>query len=257
MAGKGFVSLDNIVSSILMGIGDESNKRYEVKATQWSLDAIRRIHVHYSPYYREERLFFDNEDIYSIDYPKDLIKILSVGIYRNDAFWPFTKKNDLSVVSSGDDGDQFDTDANEGLSVPSKGVGYGASPSNIAYWKDDPQHCRVIVRMFGYRNDVSSYVDASEWLKTHGVIVRYKSTGIDCNGDVCIPLEAKDLIVQKVIYEFMRRGWGINMHNYNIQLQREEVDSLQQEYESLLYEPGNFWEVIDSIYGSLNTTARR
>lgn len=257
MAGRGFVSLDSLVAAVLLGIGDETNKRYEVKATQWVIDAIRRVHVNYSPYYKEERLYFDNEDIFSILYPKDTVKVLSVGMYRDDAFWPFTKKNDLSVLASEEGETEFDYDANEGMAVPSKGQGYGAGSSNVAYWTDDTQHCRLLVRMYSYYNSTSSWENRSEWLKDKGVIVRYKSTGVDCNGDICVPTEARDLIVNKVIYEFVRRGWGIPMTNYNVELQRQELDTLQSEYEALLYEPGNFWEVRDSIYGSLNTTARR
>ena len=255
---KGFVTLDTLVSSILLGIGDEQNKRYEVKAMQWAIDAIRRLHVNYSPYYREERVFFDNEDIFSILYPKDTVKVLSVGMYRNDEFWPFTKKPDISILASEPgDSEDFDYEANEGLAVPPQGVAYGAKANNTAYWTDDPQHCRILVRMFSYYRSMASWTDRTAWLKDKGVIIRYKSTGVDCNGDICVPIEARDLIVSKVIYEFVRRGWGIQMNGQAIQLQRDEVDNLQQEYESLLYEPSNFWEVKDSIYGSLNSTARR
>jgi hypothetical protein len=249
---KGFVNLDNLVSAVLLGIGDEQNKRFEIKSTQWVLDAIRRVHVNYSPYYKEERFSFSNEDIYSIDYPSDLVKILAVGIYNGDSFWPFTKKPDLSILTSGDDMDEFDYEAQEGQEVSGKGVGYGSQSENVAYWTDDPQHCRVLVRMFGTGN-----VEHTDWLKDKGVVIRYKSTGVDCAGNVCVPVEARDLIIQKVIYEFMRRGWGIQSTNYSVELQRAEVDALQQEYEALLYEPHNFWEVKDSIYGSLNATARR
>jgi hypothetical protein len=250
---KGFVTLDNLVSAVLLGIGDEQNKRYEVKATQWVIDVIRRVHVSYSPYYKEERFLFSNEDIYSIDYPKDLVKILSVGLYTGAEFYPFTKKPDLSILTSGDDMDEFNSDAGEGTAVPSRGSGYGSQPTNTGYWTDDPQHCRVIVRMFGGSNSV----EKTDWLKDKGVIIRYKSTGVDCAGNVCVPIEARDMIVQKVIYDFMRLVRDIPITNYNIELQRAEVQSLQNEYESLMYEPHTFWEVKDSIYSSLNTTARR
>jgi len=257
MAGRGFVSLDSLVASVLLGIGDEQNKRYEIKATQWVIDTIGRLHVHYAPYYREVRLYFDNEDIFSILYPKDNVKILSVGMYKDDAFWPFTRKEDMSILASEEGETEFDYDANEGMAVPPKGSGYGSQSSNIAYWKDDTQYCRILVRMYSYYKSASSWQERTEWLKDKGVIVRYKSTGVDCNGDICVPTEARDLIVNKVIYEFVRRGWGIVMTNYNIELQRQELDTLQAEYETLLYEPNNFWEIKDSIYGSLNATARR
>lgn len=257
MANNGFVSLDTLVSSVLLGLGDEQNKRFEVKAMQWTLDTIRRIHVNISPYYREEWMTFDNEDLYTIDYPKDLVKVLSVGLYKNGEFWSFTKKPDMSILNSGDDLAEYDYEAGEGMSIPSKGGKFGVGSSNIAYWADDPQHCRILVRSFSYYSSQSQFVDRTVMLKEKGVVVRYKSTGIDCNGNVCVPAETRDLIVQKVIYEFVRRGWGIQMHNYNIELQRQEVDNLQVEYEALMYEPHNFWEFKDSIYGSLNATARR
>jgi len=258
MAGKAFISLDTLVSAVLMSIGDEQNKRFEVRATQWVIDTIRRLHVNYSPYYREERLMFDNEDIFTILYPKDTVKILSVGMYRNDEFWPFTRKPNMSILATQAGAtEDFDYDANEGMAVPPMGASFGGQANNTAYWVDDPQQCRIMVRMFSYYNTPASWQDHTTWLKDKGVIVRYKSTGIDCNGDVCVPVEARDLIVAKVTYEFVRRGLGIQMSGGLIQLQQLEVDNLQQEYESLLYEPGTFWEFKDSIYGSLNTTARR
>jgi hypothetical protein len=258
MAGKSSVSLDTLVSAVLLSIGDEQNKRFEVKATQWVIDAIRRIHVNLSYYYLEKRLYFDNEDIFTILYPKDTVKILSVGMYRNDEFWPFTRKPNMSILATEAGAtENFDYEANEGLAVPPMGIAYGGQANNTAYWVDDPQQWRVMVRMFSYYRTMTAWQDRTAWLKDKGVIVRYKSTGIDCSGDVCVPVEARDLIVAKVTYEFARRGLGLVMSGGMIQLQQLEVDNLQQEYESLLYEPSNFWEIKDSIYGSLNTTARR
>lgn len=257
MAGSTFVSLSQLTSAVLLGIGDETNKRYEVKAMQWVLDTIRRVHVNYSPYYKEQRMMFDNEDLFTIDYPTDCVKVLSVGSYREDRFYPFTKNPDMSILATDEGETVFDDSANEGLSVPPKGIGYSSQAKNMAYWVDDPQNCRIMVRMFSFYQSTSSWMDRTEWLKDKGVIVRYKSTGVDCGGDVCVPVEARDLVVNKVIYEFVRRGWGIPMTNYNVELQRQELDSLQTEYEALLYEPHNFWEFRDSIYASMNTTARR
>jgi hypothetical protein len=257
MPGSTFISLDKLVSAVLLGIGDETNKRFEVKAMQWVLDTIRRIHVNYSPYYKEVRLNFTNEDLFTIDYPTDTVKILSVGMYREDKFWSFTKNPDMSILASEEGETEFDPEANEGFAVPPKGVAFSAQPTNTAYWVDDPQHCRIMVRMFSYYKSASQWMDRTEWLKVKGVVVRYKATGVDCAGDICVPVEARDLVVNKVIYEFVRRGWGIPMTNYNVELQRQELDALQTEYEALLYEPHNFWEFRDSIYASLNTTARR
>lgn len=254
---NGFVTLANLVSEVLLGIGDENHKRYEIRATQWILNTIRRVHVNVSPYYKEERMMFSNEDISTIDYPNDSVKILSVGIYRNDEFWPFTKKQNMSTLTSGGDGSEFDQDANEGLPVPQRGMVYGERGSNIGYWMDDQQHCRIMVRLFSRYASSTGYLDVTSHLNDKGVVVRYKSTGVDCSSNICVPIEMKDMVVNKVIYEFMRRGWGVTGNNYNVELQRQEVDTLQSEYEALVYEPSNFWEVKDAIYGSLNTTARR
>ena len=257
MSGKPFVTLGNVVAEVLLALGDEQNKRHEVKATQWALNALRRIHVNYSPYYKEVRKTFDNEDIYTIDYPNDAVKILSVGIYKDDSFWSFTKRPDMSILASGADEEEFDQDANEGLNISRKGYRFGDSGANEGYWTDDPQHCRVMVRFLAYYTDYQSFMDRTEWLKEKGVIIRYKATGLDCNSDICIPMEARDLIIQKVVYEFNRKGIPQGTTGAMIQLQQAEVDTLQAEYEALLYEPHHFWEVKDSIYSSLNRVPRR
>lgn len=257
MPAKPFVTMGNVVAEVLLALNDEQNKRYEVKATQWALNAIRRIHVNYSPYYKEVRKYFDNEDLYTIDYPNDAVRILSVGVYKDDSFWSFTKRPNMSILSTGASDEYFDQDANEGLDVMRKGYKYGDTSANESYWADDPQNCRIMVRMLKYYTSEQAFIDRTDWLKEKGVIIRYKSTGVDCSADICIPLEAKDLVVQKVVYEFNRRGIPQGYTSAMLQLQQMEVDNLQAEYEALLYEPHHFWEVKDAIYSSLNTSPRR
>ena len=76
-----FVSLQNIVSEILMRIGDMEEKRYQAMALQFSLNAIRDVNVFATSTYEEVPVELDS-DLRTGDYPTDLVRALSVGVYK-------------------------------------------------------------------------------------------------------------------------------------------------------------------------------
>lgn len=251
---KNFVSIETVISRILLEIGDEDHKRYYVRAAQWALDVFRRLNVSYSPFYIERKATLDN--IYSFDIPKDSVKILSVGVYRNGEFWPFTKKPDMSLMPPDIEDNIYVPDDSEGRSILQKGGKYGRNPGNFGYWMEDPEHCRVFVRNFRFSNADGATVDNTSNISDK-VIVRYKTTGIDCQGEICVPTEMQDLVVETVNYKFAQKGIPSRYSADTLDRMERTVSSLQEEYEALMYEPHNFWEVRDAIFGSLNTTARR
>jgi len=256
MSGKNnFVTLDHVVAKVLLEIGDEENRRYYVRAAQWSLDFFRRINMSYSPFYLERKVTV-NQDLYYFDTPNDSVKILSVGIYRNGEFWPFTKKPDLSILPVDVEDGIYESDTMDGVSIPDKGHTFGFNGANIGYWKEDTENCRVFVRNYRYSSTVNGYEDYTSAI-TDKVIVRYKTTGLDCSGDICIPVEADELIAQYVYYKFMRKNIPVQVTADEKDRQERIVNSLQEDYETLKYEPHNFWEVRDMLFGSLNSTARR
>lgn len=251
---KNFVSINTVVSRILLEIGDEENKRYYIRSAQWALDTFRRINVHESPFYLERKATLD-PDLFSFDMPKDMVKLLSVGIYKNGEFFPFTKKPDLSLLPEDMEDNIYVPHDSEGVKIPERGGKFGKRTSNVfGYYVEDPEHCRVFVRSSVYTSQ-GTVDNTSDVLDK--VIIRYKTTGLDCSGDICVPTEAQDLIVAMVVYKFALKNIPFQQTADNKDRLEREIESLQENYETLLYEPHNFWEVKDTIFGSQNATARR
>lgn len=249
-----FVSIDTIVSRVLLEIGDEENSRYYIRAAQWALDAYRRINVHLSSFYLERKVTLDA--IYSAPIPKDCVKMLSVGIYRNGEFWSFTKKPDLSLMPPDAEDGIYVPDDSEGGLIPVKGGKFGRNSSNMGYWIEDPEHCRFFVRNWRYSSAQGTVVDNTSNI-VDKVVIRYKTTGIDYAGDICVPVEAQDLIVAMVVYKFAMKSIPVRMSADERDRYERELNAMQEQYEALLYEPHNFWEVKDAVFSSLNSTARR
>jgi len=255
MSDKKFITIENIVNSVLMEIGDEDNKRYYVRASQWVIDIFRDINLNYTPFYYERKVTLDN-DIYAGEYPKDLVKLLSVGVYSNGEFFPFTKRPDMSLLPLDAEDDIYEEDDADLVDIPQKGAGFGYRGANIGYWTDDPENCRFFVRNYKWNSINAAYADTSSDVITK-VIIRYKSDGIECQSDLCVPIEAKALIVGMVYYKFMRKNIPIQVSADEKDRQERVINTLQEKYESMMYEPQNFWEAKDSVYSSLNLTARR
>jgi len=248
-----FVSIDTIISRILVDIGDEENQRYAIRAGQWALDVYRRINVNLSSFYLERKVTLDA--IYSAPIPKDCIKLLSVGIYRHGEFWPFTKKPDLSLMPVDIEDGIYESHASEGKDIPIRGGKFGRSSSNAGYWVEDPENCRFFVRNWRYLNNGTSLETTQDIADK--VIIRYKTTGIDCGNDVLVPSEAQDLIVSMVVYRFAMKNIPNRLTADEKNRYEREVAQHQEDYEALLYEPHNFWEVKDAVFGTYNSTARR
>ena len=253
---KNFVSIDTIVARILMEIGDDEHKRYYTRAAQWALDTYRRINVHRSSFYLERKATLD-ENLYSFEIPKDSVKILAVGVYKQGQFWPFTKKPDMSLLPMDMEDEIYSPHDSEGKNIAIPGYRFGAGSKNsFGYWVEDPEQCRVFVRNSTFISRENSLVDTTSNILDK-VIFRYKTTGIDCGTEICVPTETQDLIVSMVVYKFALKNIPFQQTADNKDRLEREINSLQEDYEALLYEPHNFWEVKDSIFGSQNATARR
>ena len=255
MSNKQFITIENIVSAILLEIGDETNRQYYVRAFQWALDEYRRLNVHHSPLFAERKLNLET-DRYSAPYPDDAVKILSVGIYYNGEFFPFTKKPNLSIYPVDEEDEIFESGDNEGVDIPQRGYGFGQSGQNIGYWSEDPETCLIYVRNYRWDEINQNYLDNTQPL-TGKIIVRYKTTGIKCDQDFCMPYEFRELIISMVVYKFMRKGIPVRVTNYNIQLQQQDIEVKKEEFYELTTGVQNFWEAKDAVYASMNMIARR
>ncbi|MBN2661581.1 MAG: hypothetical protein JXR54_09970 [Tannerellaceae bacterium] len=238
-AQTGFVSLENIVSEVLMRIDDMEQKRYQAMALQFSLNAIRDVNVFATSTYEEVPVELD-ADLRTGDYPADLVRALSVGVYKNGEFWSFTNTPDMAITMTEGDGTP-DTEFGENASIPQRGIRFGARGSNIGYWKRDDKN-----RRFAVRNYTQSKV-----------ILRYRSNGLGCTTRTCVPYDAKDLVVAKCVLEFAMMGRPRRFSGAEIQLLVQNHDNIVDRYTDLHYVPQNFDEFRDAEFASFNNTVRR
>lgn len=234
-----FVSLQNIVSEILMRIGDMEEKRYQSMALQFTLNAIRDVNVFATSTYDEVPVELD-ADLRTGDYPTDLVRALSVGVYKHGEFWSFTNVPDMAKTMTEGDGTP-DEDFGETGQIPQRGIRFGKRGSNIGYWTRDDKNRRFIVRNYTQNK----------------VILRYRSNGLSCTTKTCVPYDAKDMIVAKCVLEMSMMGVPKRYSAAELQLQIQNHDNIVDKYTDLHYLPQNMDEFKDSEFASLNTTVRR
>lgn len=236
---SGFVSLENLVTEVLYNIDDVEKKKYYPLTLQKVLNAIRNLNVNHSPLYNEVPMEY-SKDLGIIQYPLDLVKVISVGIYMNGKWFSFTNVPEMDRTRTGD-GETADEDIGEGGEVPRRGFRFGARGFNIAYWVDDPANRRLFVR--NYEKDK--------------VILKYRSNGVKCTTDVCVPFQMKDLVVKMVTYEYALMRKPFRFTAAELQALRLEKERHYDEWTDLEYLPQNMAEFQDSQWNSFNSTVRR
>ncbi len=238
--GSGFVSIGNIVSEIQYNIDDIETKKYYPLALQKTLNALRNVNVHYARQYKEIAVELDENLKYG-SYPTDLIKCISVGVYKNGKFWSFGRTPDMAKTVTGD-GNTFDDDMNENVDIPRRGIMFGAQGYNTeGYWIEDDENCRFFVR---------NYTGTK-------VILRYRSNGIDCTTDNCVPYKVKDLVIAMVVFEFALMGKPRKKTAAELEYLRMERSRHFDEFTDLEYIPQSMYEFVDSQFASFNSTVRR
>lgn len=234
-----FVTLDNIVSSILLEIGDEGNRRYEIKARQWALDEYRRINMHMSDVYLERKVSLDDNN--ACDIPEESVKLIAVGIYRVkngvEKFDPFVKSPSMSVQAKDQSDGIYDLTT---APIQSSDIGRGS------YWIEDRENGRFFVK--NYQSVQGTITDTTSNIRDR-IIIRYRTTGVNLGGDIFIPYEAKDFIVASVSLKFKQAGIPVRLTNAALQMAAVQMDMYRDNYTALLYEAGSFYEVRDAIFG--------
>jgi hypothetical protein len=236
---QGFVSISNLVAEVLYAINDAEDKKYYARTLQNVLNKLRNVNVHYGRLYKETPIDLDS-DLRSGKYPTDLVKPITVGIYRNGEFWSFTRKPNMAKTVTGD-GEAFDEDFKEAEDIPSRGVLFSARGQNVGYWVEDDENCRFFVR---------NYEETK-------VILRYRSNGITCTTENCVPYKLKDLIVAMVVYDFALNRIPTRFTGVELELKRLERSRHYDEFTDLEYIPQDMDEFMDAQFASSNLAPKR
>lgn len=235
----GFVSISNLVSEVLYSINDVEQKRHYARTVQKVLNALRNTNVMYARAYAETPIELD-QDLNIGLYPTDLVKVISVGIYKNGEWWSFTRKPNMAKTITGDGG-AYDEDFDENEEIPTRGVKYSKRGSNEGYWVEDDENCRFFVRNYD---------------KTK-VILRYRSNGIKCTTETCVPYKMKDFILSKVVYEYALERIPNRFTAMELELKLRERARNYDEFTDLEYIPQNMDEFMDAQFASSNMAPKR
>ena len=242
---QGFVGIPTLISEVQYGINDTEEKRYYGLALQKILNAIRNLNVHHVRSYKEKKILL-SEDLMSGKYPDDLVKLISVGVYKNGEYWGFSRKPNMAKTVTGD-GEAYDEDFNENDEIPDRGIKFGARSSNIGYWVEDDENRRFFVR---------NYVGI-EGVDDKYVLARYRSNGIDCTVENCVPYLIRDLVVSMVVYEFALKRIPYKHTAVELQYLLMERTRHYEEFTDIEYIPQDMEEFMDSQFNSYNSTVRR
>ena len=224
---------------ILLEIGDSEEKKYQALVLQRVINTLRDINVNMSNLYEEVPVILNGELNFG-KYPNNLIELLSVGIYKDGEFWSFTHKPNMAKTTSGI-GEGYDTDIGEGEKIPNRGFNFGARGSNIGYWVEDDNNRRFRVVNYNQKK----------------VIIKYKSNGISCTGETCIPYIAKDLIMSMVKFSLAIDGIPKRFTAAELNYKERERERFKDQYTDLLYLPGNLDEFMDIQFSTLSNVPRR
>jgi hypothetical protein len=235
----GFVSISNLVAEVLFAINDDEKRRYYARTLQNVLNKLRNVNVHYGRLYKEVPIDL-SDDLKAGAYPQDLVKAISVGIYRNGEFWSFTRKSNMAKTVTGDGG-AYDEDFKEAEDIPTRGVLFAARGKNLGYWVEDDENCQFFVRNY----------DETK------VILRYRSNGITCTTENCVPYKLKDLIVAMVVYDFALSRIPNRFTGMELELKRMERSRHYDEFTDLEYIPQNMDEFMDAQFASSNIAPKR
>lgn len=194
MENLGYYTGQQIIDEALLGIGDVSRNRY--------LEAA----MYFTRGYREFSLFHAGgevkEDwqpitaINTVNYPKDLMRVLEVGVLVNGEFFSFTKSNKLSGVSDVLDTARSTDRGEDDTLDKSPSTGYGAKGQNVEYYyKEERDKRRVILSRMAI--DKVQFADRTE------VLFKYVSDGINDLSQVFITSDAANLLIAYIEYKLV------------------------------------------------------
>ena len=191
----GFRTANNIIDESLAALRDEGRTMYNEAA------------MYFDRGFREFRLFHDSGSIKeswqpvtainTVNYPKDLLKLISVGVVVDKEFFTFTRSDKMVAPITSPIDASLDSDREEDSTLRrTPTYGYGTKAGNVEYYyKDDKVGRRIVLGRMAL--DITRYASRSE------VLVQYVSTGLDNLDETYIPNEAANLLMAYIEYKLV------------------------------------------------------
>jgi len=245
MENLGYYTGQQIIDEALLGIGDTSRNRYLEGA------------MYFARGYREFSLFHAGgevkEDwqpitaINTVNYPKDAMRVLEIGVLVNGEFFSFTKSNNLAGISDALDNARSTDRGEDSTLDKTPSTGYGAKGQNVEYYyKDERDKRRIILSRMAI--DKTQFADRTE------VLFKYVSDGLNDLTQVFITSDAANLLIAYIEFKLVSARPDLYDARYRNE-KKEEYREQANMYDAL--ELPSAIELEDIIYASSGQNIRR
>jgi len=204
---------------------------------QYLTDGYRELRLHHSKRGRIQAKASVDQDLFTVDYPEDLLTLISVGIPINGEIWKLSKKHDVVTTTTTVGGNEtYDTDIGEGGDILSNyWYGYNSLGGvNIeGYYQEDVENRRIMLKNF---------IGTKVWLY-------YTSSGTSLTGETLVPVLYEPTLVAWILKEdtsYDPNKIKLNPHYQNLYdsrlryLRRAERSSLEE-----------IWNAFNEVTGPL------
>lgn len=243
---EGYYTGNQLIDESLAGVRDFSRKYYNEAA------------MYFMRGYRDFRIFNDSGSIKdawctvtainTVNYPKDAIRIISVGIIADGEFFTFTRSDDLVSPLTSPIDESLDSDRGEDDTLRrTPTVGYGAKGTNVEYYfKDEQQKRRIVLSRIAV--DVSRFAARSE------VLIKYVSDGVDNLDELYIPNDAANMLIAYIEYKLVESRPDVYSRAYAMD-KKESYYEARNMYDAL--QMPTLQELIDVVYETSSQNVRR
>jgi hypothetical protein len=245
MSNLGYYTGQEIIDEALIGVGDANRDKY--------LEAA----MYFGRGYREFQLFHAGGEVKedwqpitavnTVNFPKDAMRILEVGVLSDGEFFSFTKDNGISGVSNPIDISR-NTDKGEDVTLDKTPTsGYGTKGHNVEYYyKEERDKRRLLLSRMAI--DKVMFADRTE------VLFKYVSDGINDLSQVFITSDAANLLIAYIEYKMVSSRPDLYDARYRME-KKEEYREQAAMYDAL--EMPSIFELEDIIYENSGQNVRR
>jgi hypothetical protein len=161
---------------------DDYTKSEYKRMLQFAIEGFRKFSLYHIPCIQHKWLPV-NQDIFSVNFPDDLVKLYSVGVAIEGRYWDFTR-TDERIIPQCKTIDPDRGEADQRIHKPIENYGMQGGFNRYLFTEDTPNR-RIII--FGPR--------------TLEVLIYYKSTGINMDGTTVVPIHAFEALKAYVLYK--------------------------------------------------------
>jgi hypothetical protein len=230
-------TLEDIVNSVINRL-DEDNSQYE-RYYQIAIEQLTEFNMLHIKGFNVVELGMDSN--HRVKMPDDCMRVLAIGIPYLGRLWNFTQDNNIYRGQSIKNGIlSTDSDTPDASVVEqSERIGYSARGGvNEFYYTFDYNERKIII----------------SGTPTTNVTIHYISSGISESGVTYLPLEAKNALVDSIIYNSIVNS-RIIPDNQKERAERKFAKSIRKL--SIFYKTRTIDQIHDAWLKTLRQTAKR